>query len=564
MLELGRALCFVLAANVIEMSQPRSSLGVTFHRPAWFVLGTVAIIAGVFSHFPMFVHSASMGYRMAGMPMDPLMIAGMFAIVAGLACAVWGLLPPHAERKTVMPTNLAVQLRAIDDATLNPEHWKLAATLVVAITIDVMKPATLGFVVPGMRQEYQLTSYLIALLPLSALTGTAVGSIVWGVLGDSIGRRSTILLSALMFMGTAICGAMPTFEWNLGMCFLMGMSAGGLLPTTFTLIAETMPARHRGWMMVLIGAVGTTGGFLVASGAAALLEPGYGWRILWLLGLPTGLILIILNRYIPESPRYLVLHGHIAEARNILEHYGISLNTVSEQLKDDAGNDAVDAWVEVPTSWRQLFHRPYGGLTVGLTFCGAAWGLVNFGFLLWLPANLRALGMSTVASNMVLAKGALLAFPAIFLVTLLYHSWSSKKTLLLFVISTILVLLGFAAMGVGVSQSEGLLMLLIVLLLVASGGVIAVLLPYSAEIYPLRVRATGAGVVAGSSKVGGILGVALGIPAVVSGVASSAIVAALPLMLAAALLGVRAVETRGLRLEDINHAHLRPSRIPLK
>src|SRR3546814_17018785 len=82
---------------------------------------------------------------------------------------------------------------------------------------------------------------------------TTVGSIVWGRLADVCGRRAGILLSALMFIGTAICGAMPTFEWNLVMCFLMGASAGGMLPIAFTLMAETVPAAHRGWLLVALG-----------------------------------------------------------------------------------------------------------------------------------------------------------------------------------------------------------------------------------------------------------------------------------------------------------------------
>ncbi|WP_415206822.1 hypothetical protein [Rudaea sp.] len=56
-----------------------------------------------------------------------------------------------------------------------------------------------------------------------------------------------------MFMATAICGAMPSFEWNLAMCFLMGASAGGLLPIAFALMAEAIPAAHRGWLLVALG-----------------------------------------------------------------------------------------------------------------------------------------------------------------------------------------------------------------------------------------------------------------------------------------------------------------------
>jgi len=58
-----------------------------------------------------------------------------------------------------------------------------------------------------------------------------------------------------MFIGTSICGARPTYSWNLVMCFVMGVAVGGMLPICYSLLAETIPARHRSWLMILIGAV---------------------------------------------------------------------------------------------------------------------------------------------------------------------------------------------------------------------------------------------------------------------------------------------------------------------
>src|SRR6185437_4625911 len=133
-------------------------------------------------------------------------------------------------------------------------------------------------------------------LALSALIGTAVGSVAWGRLADVFGRRAAILLSALLFMGTAICGTMPSFHWNLGMCFMMGAAAGGMLPIAFTLMAEMVPARHRGWLLV----------------------PTFSWRALWLLNLPTGALIVLLNRFIPESPRFLANAGLPDHARAVL------------------------------------------------------------------------------------------------------------------------------------------------------------------------------------------------------------------------------------------------------
>src|SRR6202008_2192259 len=166
--------------------------------------------------------------------------------------------------------------------------------------IDVMKPAALGFVVPGMIDEYHVSKATVAWLPFSALTGTFMGSILWGLLADIYGRRASILLSSVMFVGTSICGAMPDFWWNVAMCFLMGAAAGGLLPVAYALLAETMPTRHRGWALVLVGGLGGIGGVPAASGLSAELQPHFGWRILWFLNLPTGLILIVLNGFLPE------------------------------------------------------------------------------------------------------------------------------------------------------------------------------------------------------------------------------------------------------------------------
>src|SRR3546814_10330284 len=81
-----------------------------------------------------------------------------------------------------------------DGVALNREHWKLVVVLVVALAVDVMKPATLGFVMPGMSLEYSISTPTASVLALVALIGTTVGSIVWGRQADVFGRRAGILL----------------------------------------------------------------------------------------------------------------------------------------------------------------------------------------------------------------------------------------------------------------------------------------------------------------------------------------------------------------------------------
>src|SRR5208337_4277834 len=182
----------------------------------------------------------------------------------------------------------------------------------------------------------------VSLLPLCALIGTATGSFVWGALADFYGRRAAMLLSAVMFVGTSICGAMPSFRWNLAMCFLMGAAAGGMLPIAYALLAEIMPTKHRGWSLVLVGGIGTIGGYLAASALSALLQPFFGWRVMWFLNLPTGLILIGLSPLLPESARFLQQMGRSEEARTTLARFGavITHHAVEWQVDPIEGHPA--------------------------------------------------------------------------------------------------------------------------------------------------------------------------------------------------------------------------------
>jgi putative MFS transporter len=517
----------------------------TIYHSVAFWLGTQFIVAGVCFHLPDFIAARKMHYCMQCMPMSTLMLCGMGLILTGIPLAAYGLFP--VRDKQAKDLSASYQLQTLDDARLDWAHWRLVIVLCVALIVDVMKPATLGFVMPGLRHEYNISAATASLLALFAMIGTTTGSVFWGVMGDKLGRRGSILLAALIFISTSICGTMPAYKWNLFMCAVMGLSAGGLLPIVFALLAEMSPSRHRGWMLVLMGGVGSAGGYLAASGAAAWLEPIFSWRVLWLLNLPTGLLIILLNRFIPESPRFLLHEGRAEEAQRNLAPFGIKLIPIP----DDAPRETISH----ATEFKELFHKPFAVLTLTVCVYGISWGLVNWGFLTWLPSILRDyLHMDGKVANHLLAKSALFAVPGCVLVAWLYGFWSSKKTMALFAIGTAAVLLGFATFKPGDSQT--LFSVLTVLLLVGLSGMIAMLSPYSAELYPTRLRATGAGLSAGSSKAGGVVGpsaVAL-IMTAFPGLMIPALVVATPLLLASFILWVNGKETSGKRLEELQEA----------
>jgi MFS transporter, putative metabolite:H+ symporter len=220
--------------------------GVTFPHPTAVWLGAAMTTVGVILHLPMYISARDMGYRLVGMPVDAPMMLGMVLIMVSLVASLYGLYPRSAEATAGVVSQIRV--RALDEAPIRAAHIGLLVVMAIAVTIDVMKPTTLAFVVPGMAQEYGLRSPLnpagvvpIAYLPLSGIAGTVLGSFLWGWLGDRIGGRASILFAGIIFIGTSICGSMPSYIGNFVMCFIMGLGVGGMLPITYALMAEAIP-----------------------------------------------------------------------------------------------------------------------------------------------------------------------------------------------------------------------------------------------------------------------------------------------------------------------------------
>lgn len=517
-------------------------------HPIFFWLGSAAVLSGVLLHLPMFIDAASMNFELVGMPIDWHMELGMTLIVGGTVAGWYGLLPPGWRRtksaRTSPESLLEASGGAQTDGKLRWVHWRLMLVLASGLVIDSMKPASLGFTIPGMMREYGLSRETIALFPFFALTGLTIGSYVWGVIADQIGRRAAILLSGIMFVGTAICGTMPGFVWNLAMCFFMGLAAGGMLPIAYTLLAECIPARQRGWALVLLGGFGLIGGYFAASGSAALLEPSFGWRIMWLLNAPTGVILVLCNNFIPESPRFLLMRGRLEELRMTIARFGVPLDS---QREFNTSAPRIDSTLA-------LMRWPFLSTTLALNVTGISWGLVNFGLLLWLPAELRARGYGVAGSDILLFRSAFVALPTMFLVAWLYGKWSAKWTVIVLAAATALALVGLALIDSDVTWIHDNPLAMVSVLMVGVNGIIAALLPYSAENYPVLVRGRGTGLVAGSSKLGGLVVQVITMAAFVPSLAIASLAVAVPMGLSAAMLAACGHETRGRRLVDLDQA----------
>ena len=539
------------------MKLTRRLNGSSYEHPVVFWLGVLLTAGGVVMQLPMYYMARGMHYHVAGMPVTDEMLAGMAMMFAGLGVTTYGLLPRSRPGRALKSKVSKVSITPLDNARIRPAHLALLVVMSIAVTIDGMKPAAFAFVIPGAEQEYGLKGPLnpyahalpVGLYPLSGIVGTMLGSFLWGWLGDRIGRRSSILLAAILFIASATCGAMPQYWMNLLCCFVMGLAAGGMLPIGFALVSETIPRRHRGWMMVVIGSNILTAFLLVSWLASTVASSAhFGWRLLWLVGLPTGMLLIGLNHWIPESPRYLLERGRDEEARAVMRRYGAVL---VEEVPEVATRQ------ELATSWRDLFSRTFLGLTAAIVVLGLSIGATQYGFQQWMPSNLERLGFSAERASALIRNATIVGFPFCLPVALLYHWWGSKKTTLSVTALIVAGLAAFVLLGNKATGNQALIFVLLVIPVWGANVLNAVLAAYTAEVYPTAIRGRGSGLSAGATKAGGvaILGLVL-IAFAAPSIRMTAALGAVPMLCAVAAIAAYGPETRHKQLEQITAEEL--------
>jgi putative MFS transporter len=187
--------------------------------------------------------------------------------------------------------------------------------------------------------------------------------------------------------------------------------------------------------------------------------------------------------------------------------------------------------------------------------------LVNFGLLLWLPGALVDEGRSIGTASALIAQSTVLSIPVILVATYLYSAWSTKGSLLLMIAVMTLGLIGFLLRGSGLALLADPLPSL-TMVIVGSCGVISILLPYTTENYPLRIRGRATGWIAGCSKLGGLIAQGVAVLGAAPPFAAAALVVAVPSGLAFLLIARLGRETRGLDLRKIDTPRPKPFSLP--
>lgn len=195
----------------------------------------------------------------------------------------------------------------------------------------------------GFAQDLGMSTTEITASATFSLLGQVLGALLFGRLTDRIGRKKLFVLTlAVYLIGSGLAGAAFSL-WFFYLCrFIAGAGIGGEYSAINSAIDELIPAKYRGrvdlavngtsWAGVALGAVATI--FLLNP---ALIDVHWGWRIGFFLGPVLGLVLIVIRRHIPESPRWMLTHGHAKEAEEIaasierdVASRGIELEDVDE------------------------------------------------------------------------------------------------------------------------------------------------------------------------------------------------------------------------------------------
>jgi MFS family permease len=173
------------------------------------------------------------------------------------------------------------------------------------------------------------------------VAGACVGALFFGWLTDRYGRRKLFMITlGVYLLATAMTALSFNPWWFFIFRFLTGLGIGGEYAAINSAIDELIPSRHRGVIDIVINGTfwaGAAGGALLTVPALSDLPAGVGWRLCFGAGVVLGLVILLVRRNVPESPRWLFIHGRAQEAEDLVD--SIEHDVESETGKQLAGVD---------------------------------------------------------------------------------------------------------------------------------------------------------------------------------------------------------------------------------
>lgn len=387
------------------------------------------------------------------------------------------------------PVSIAARL---DRMPITRVHIVAVVCVGLGLFFDTYEVFLAGTLSTVFKQEFHLGADPLKAVLASAFVGQFLGAILLGRLADRLGRRRAFLLNLGIYSIFSLVGGLsPNVELLVASRFLAGMGLGAELALADTYLSDLLPARVRGRFIAIAYTVGFLGvpaaGFL-ARALVPLAPLGVaGWRWMFYLGAVAAVLVWALRRVLPESPRWLESVGRADEADAAMSKWEDSVRRSGKELPEPVAAEHVV--VPERTRMRTLFSRRYGRTTFMawlLNIC-SAFGYYGFGTIA--PLVLAAKGYSVVASLTFLAL-TYIGYPVGSALSLPIVERVERKLLIA------LTSAGMAATGLlfGFAGSPAAVVGWGFAFTLISNIYSNAFHAYLGELYPTRLRATGAGV----------------------------------------------------------------------
>lgn len=456
---------------------------------------------------------------------------------------------PAAVARTAQAQQVADIAARLERLPLTSYQRWIFAIIATAWFFDSMDLAALTFVLGSIRQTFGLSTAEAGLLSSMSFLGMFAGAASAGLLADRFGRARVFQVSMIFWGLGSLCCGLSTTATALGASrLLLGFGMGMEFPVAQSMVSEIMPAKNRGRYIAFLEGFWPLG--FIASGLLTyfMLQVA-DWRWVFVLQAIPAVFVLVVRRYVPESPRWLASHGYSERAE-------ATVRGIEAKVRDRLGSQDLPPVVRqaaAPTSevtgLRTLFSGIYARRT---TMLWTLWFFALLGFYgltTWLGALLQAKGFPITKSVFYTILISLAGVPGFLVSAWLVESWGRKATL---VMNLLCGAIACHFYGSAADQTQliiaGLCMQFFLF------GMWSALYAYTPELYPTHVRATGTGFASAVGRIGSLIGpyvIGVILPAAGHGGvfalgAGAFVVAALAVL----LLGE---ETRGRTLESISH-----------
>ena len=345
---------------------------------------------------------------------------------------------------------------------------RLLGTAGLAWMFDAMDVGILSFVIAALAVDWALTPGEMGWIGSVNSIGMAVGAFAFGILADRIGRKNVFILTLVLFsLASGLSAATTGLAAFLVLRFIVGAGLGGELPVASTLVSESVGAKERGRVVVLLESF-WAGGWLIAALISYFVIPAYGWRIALILTALPALYAIYLRIHLPDSPEF----------------------TAKKEKRGSIGGNM-----------KALFSAKYRRATIMLWIVWFTVVFSYYGMFLWLPSVMVMKGFDMIHSFGYVLLMTLAQLPGYFTAAWLIEKIGRKFVLSVFMIGT-----AISALVFGNADMTWLLLTAGAFLSFFNLGAWGALYAYSPEQYPTVIRGTGTGTAAAVGRIGGIFG----------------------------------------------------------